>query len=133
MRKKRVVNMGAPAYEQAAEKSLRTSLNSTRPNGARVAEPLSAVHGGVVDVDAGTGRQGEDAGDRDDRGEDDVRRDRVRCSGFVQQPRRDQWRGATGENRGQLIAQSGAAVAQVCWETLADQRGLWAVLQRVCE
>src|SRR6516225_8836040 len=67
-----------------------------------------------------------------------VEGDREARSKGGKQRRRDKWRGAAGDDRGQLIAERGAAVAQAGREALCNQRRLGAVTrhrrkQRQCD
>ena len=82
---------------------------------------LPTVDRGVLNVGPRAVRQGKAASDGDDHGEDDVRRDRVRGPSFVQQTRCDQWRGATGENRGTKKQRRGRADRDGCGATIAEE------------
>ena len=91
----------------------------------------SAVVRVVLDVHPGSVGQSKATDDGDDRGDDDVDRDRIRRPRLVQQPCRQQRSRSACEHRCQLIAETGTAVAQVCGEAFADQCGLRTVHHRV--
>src|SRR5262249_26492229 len=96
---------------------------------------LLGRHGALVvlrrDVLAGVVGHQRGRDEADHRAGRDVDRDRVARLVVLVQPGGDQRRRSASDDRGELIAERGAAVAQAWRERLGDERGLRAVLHVV--
>src|SRR5271169_1118912 len=79
------------------------------------------------DVLVGVVRQQRCRDDADDGAAEDVKRNRQTRSKGGEQRSRDERRGAAGDDRGELIAERAAAVAQPRGEAFRDQRRFGAV------
>src|SRR6516162_3577407 len=89
--------------------------------------------GGVVffrDVSVGVVRQQRCSDDAEDPAAEDIKGYRKARREGGEQRRRDERRWAAGDDRGELVAERGAAVAQPRCEALCDHRRLWAITRR---